>query len=424
MSNLFIFFIGQLFSGFAFELFHSATAFYILTSTGSPLKFSLAYALDNLPKMLFLQIAGYVTDKFDRKKLFVLIDLFQASFLFFVFYILSFHEVSVNTLLLLTFVAGSFKAFTYPATKAIVPMLAKDKKRMKASSFEISNDKIARTLAPSVAILVFAKFGLKASVLTTAVIYVVASVVKMFLVVDYIEVKKESLKETVANGFKSLFKNKLIVFAWINSVVSQFIFHPFLTQVIPNVLKEFSKGVELNSFLKFIVKSLGGNFEDVYLSLSALISLASTAGVIASLLYLQNNKRNVDWKRGMKISTMLLMPSSLAISLSIIYLTSIGSGSAASLALILFPINAIFYFMLNTYTVFFTFFYQEEVPKQNMGRFVANLMTIFMFVKMLGHLFYGWMLSRGFALPVIVLISASLIKWIIFRMFERELNTQ
>ena len=313
MSNLFIFFIGQLFSGFAFELFHSATAFYILTSTGSPLKFSLAYALDNLPKMLFLQIAGYVTDKFDRKKLFVLIDLFQASFLFFVFYILSFHEVSVNTLLLLTFVAGSFKAFTYPATKAIVPMLAKDKKRMKASSFEISNDKIARTLAPSVAILVFAKFGLKASVLTTAVIYVVASVVKMFLVVDYIEVKKESLKETVANGFKSLFKNKLIVFAWINSVVSQFIFHPFLTQVIPNVLKEFSKGVELNSFLKFIVKSLGGNFEDVYLSLSALISLASTAGVIASLLYLQNNKRNVDWKRGMKISTMLLMPSSLAI---------------------------------------------------------------------------------------------------------------
>ena len=83
MSNLFIFFIGQLFSGFAFELFHSATAFYILTSTGSPLKFSLAYALDNLPKMLFLQIAGYVTDKFDRKKLFVLIDLFQASFLFF-----------------------------------------------------------------------------------------------------------------------------------------------------------------------------------------------------------------------------------------------------------------------------------------------------------------------------------------------------
>ena len=224
-------------------------------------------------------------------------------------------------------------------------------------------------------------------------------------------------------------KTKMIILGdfLINLIDLQYfhnIFHPFLTQVIPNVLKEFSKGVELNSFLKFIVKSLGGNFEDVYLSLSALISLASTAGVIASLLYLQNNKRNVDWKRGMKISTMLLMPSSLAISLSIIYLTSIGSGSAASLALILFPINAIFYFMLNTYTVFFTFFYQEEVPKQNMGRFVANLMTIFMFVKMLGHLFYGWMLSRGFALPVIVLISASLIKWIIFRMFERELNTQ
>lgn len=423
ISNMSIFFGGQLISGFAFEMFHNAVAFHILNTTGSPLKFALAYFFDNLPKLIVLQAAGLVVDRFKRKTIFVLIDLLQATYFISFYFILKYNDLSINSLFYFTFIAGLFKAFSYPTTKAIVPLLAKDEKRMKASSFEVSNDKIARTLAPFVAILVFAKYGIEVSVLVSSIMYLSSAILKSFLIIKEVDssMLNKKIYASLKSGFKTLFVNKALTLAWINSVITQFMFHPFLRNVIPNLLKKNSEGIpDIGPTLRYIVTFLGKNTEDIYMALYAILSLASTVGVIFSLMFFQTYGTKINTRRGMKISTFLLVINSFLSSILILYFGVYGNLSSSYLIYFLFPLSMVFYFSLNAYTVYFTFYYQERIEKVNMGRFVANLMSIFMAVKAVGHLLYGYMLEQGFILPVVAIILSSIVKVILFKKFEKE----
>lgn len=419
MNNLQIFFLSQLFSGFAYELFHSSVAFYVLSSTGSPIKFALIYFSSTISKMIFLQVSGLVVDRFNRKNIFVLIDFMQSIYFGIIFYLIFYSKIDTKYLTLFTFISGIFKAFTYPSTKAVVPLLAKDKSVVKASSFEISNDKMARTLAPNIALLMFAKGGITISILISSILFLISGGAKSLLKIENIERKKESVNLILFTGIKSLFKSRIIIFAWLNAVVTQFIFNPFLTNVIPNILKATSDAntsKNLGPIFNFIVYLLGNNREDFYLTLISILGVANTIGVFLSLLWFQVYGKKGDERLGMRISTIMLIISSILSSYLIYYVST----DPILLTLLLFPVNILFYFTINTYTVYFTMFYQSKVPKENMGRFVANLMTIFMGVKSFGHLIYGKILEKGFFWAGVILISASIVKWLIYRVFERE----
>jgi hypothetical protein len=424
MSNLNLLFLGQLSSGLAFELFHSSLAYYILNVTGSSLKFSLAHSLDNLAKLLMLQLAGFLVDKLDRKKVFVWIDIFQSLYLFFVFYFLSSNVVSIESLLMFSFFFGIFRAFTYPSTKAIVPMLVKDgNNRLKASSFEISNDKIARTLSPSISILLFAKFGIKIAVIFTSVLFLVSALFKNNLLVykdENVSVVKMPVKEYILDGFRALFKSKAIILAWINSLITQLVFHPFLTNVIPNAIRRSTINFpKVEGFFSKIIVFLGGDSSDLYMSLCAGLGIASTIGVIASLLWFQKNRNNMLVHNGMmRMTQFLLLPASL--SVVTIYFAS----NPFTLFMAFFVINTIFYFAINSYTIYFTAFYQSEIDKKSMGRFVANAVSIFMASKSLGHLMYGYMMEYNFMSSLILLIPACLIKIYILNRFKNNLNNK
>ena len=58
----------------------SAINFYALDLTGSPIRFANVMLLGILSKAIFLQFAGMISDTFDKKRTFILIDIFYIKY--------------------------------------------------------------------------------------------------------------------------------------------------------------------------------------------------------------------------------------------------------------------------------------------------------------------------------------------------------
>lgn len=74
-----------------------------------------------LPRVLFSQLGGILSDTFDRRKLMVTIDFLSAVVV--LGYLLAVHFHSIDLLFLITFFRSSLTALYYPVTTGIVPML-------------------------------------------------------------------------------------------------------------------------------------------------------------------------------------------------------------------------------------------------------------------------------------------------------------
>lgn len=414
-KNLLIFFPSLLASNFAFELFQNAVSFHVFNITGSAFKFAMIYVLEALPKILFLQIAGLLADRFERKEIFRIPELLQACFLLTVFLYSFLQKPDISFYFVIVFIFGLLRAFAGPINKAIIPVVVKKSDLLKANSFDISFDKLARTLAPVFSLLIFAKLGFNLSVLTCSLIYLIVVILKGLVVFkrpkEAIISETMSIKESVKEGIRVLTKNRSLMFLSLNAAVTQMIFHPFFYNFVPNILKKLSPENSKISYyyLKKLVEFLGNQIEDVYMTLYALISLGGVIGVLASVAIINSTRRQIDEKTGLNISVIIIAFASLTILFSTTFFV-FSRSDATYLAIILFISNLVMFLGLNMYTIFYTIFYQKLLPKEVLGRFIANIMMFFIFFKILGHMTYGFLLEKGLFLGLMLFALGTLAK--------------
>ncbi len=122
---------------------------YVLTYKSSSL--GLVNFASSIPTVLFGFLAGTLIDKFDKKKLFMLVLFLSAIPSFLIGLLYQLHLINFYLLLFLVFVAGSISAFDIPLRNVIVSLIVPKNLITQAVSFQSLSFNLARALGPFIA---------------------------------------------------------------------------------------------------------------------------------------------------------------------------------------------------------------------------------------------------------------------------------
>ncbi|HEY6567478.1 MAG TPA: MFS transporter, partial [Actinomycetota bacterium] len=131
-------------------LYSAATIIFILDVTGSAAWVGVAAVVRLLPYILFEPLGGAIADKYDRRKLMVVLDLARAGVMC-VMAVIAFSEtrLAVVALIALTFVNNIFTAPYYPAVTAVTPSIVPERDLAAANALSGTIDNFALAFGPA-----------------------------------------------------------------------------------------------------------------------------------------------------------------------------------------------------------------------------------------------------------------------------------
>ncbi|MHA1472948.1 MAG: MFS transporter, partial [Promethearchaeota archaeon] len=136
-----LFWTGQLFSILGSSITQFVIVWWITITTGSILILSMASFIYILPMTIVIPIAGVLTDKWNRKKIIMAVDSFQALVTLIVILLFNFEMANPVLIIAINGLLGLFQGFHIPTVNAIIPtMVPKDRlSRMNGVSFLFSS---------------------------------------------------------------------------------------------------------------------------------------------------------------------------------------------------------------------------------------------------------------------------------------------
>ena len=412
-------------NGLIFNFITTVISYQMLDIKGSGFAFASVWFVNSLPKILFTMVGGFAADFFDRKRLYILIDIFGLLIISIMFIC----GMSSNlSLYLYSFCFGLLKAFSTPVTKSIVPLVSSKKKLLRTNSFEISNDKIARTLGPVAVLFLIPLFGSRLILSFSFVSYLTSIIMKYHIVLNPIDETQEndeqdSPKVTIFEGLSDLFTSSGIFLLFANALITQFIFHPLVSTALPSILQKmkYNEDSTLMAFFIWLAALLGKNKKKVWMNLSAVINLGGALGVLISFLYIVKVDKSKE-KRGINLGVAGQIFFGLMVSITLYYYLIVGDLPLDSLVLILTILNCGLYFSFNIFTIFFSMYYQREINKSSMGRFVGAMMVMFSLFYSAGSLIYGYAVDKNLHLSIGLLLTGIIAKAILHIFFIHNEN--
>ncbi|MFD5853658.1 MFS transporter [Cytobacillus pseudoceanisediminis] len=205
-KNYGFFFLGGAISFFGTGLTRIALPILILEKTGSGLLMGLAFAIEVLPATLLGPFLGALTDKFNRKKSLIVVDLLRA---FLILGIL----LSSNLYLIFTMLAliGVLKSFYAPIRLAVAPDIVPRAHFPNAVSLNGATQQISNIIGPSLAGILIAFTSTYVVILIDLITYLIAAILTLFIKIPQRKLdKKDSLGKHIKEGFQFLYRNKLL----------------------------------------------------------------------------------------------------------------------------------------------------------------------------------------------------------------------
>ncbi|MFX0021210.1 MAG: MFS transporter [Candidatus Hermodarchaeota archaeon] len=202
-SNYLIFWVGQLFSVLGSSISHFAIIWWITDTTGSTTLLSLASFLYVLPMTIVIALSGVIIDKWNRKKIIMIVDSLQAYVMLIV--IIIFNLGGANPILIVSIMSllGLFQGFHIPTIGAIVPtMVPKDKlSRMNGLNFFFRS--FIQIIGPVIGAVLFSIIRFEIILWVDPLTFIIAFI--PLLVIKIPKIKKEALvgeKTTFMDDFK------------------------------------------------------------------------------------------------------------------------------------------------------------------------------------------------------------------------------
>ncbi|URZ04640.1 MFS transporter [Clostridium felsineum] len=201
--------IGDLMQDFALSL-------YTLKITGSSIKFASVIIISIIPYLIISPISGVIVDKFDRKKLIVLVDIFRCIFIF-LFYILFLKNNGVSLIQIYIFIIilEISTIFYSPAQKTILPNIVSKNDLVKATSLYTSITQTACLIAPVLGGIVYGIWGMASILIINSISFFISAFSKFFLKIpsfksSYNILSFTSLKKQFKEGLQFFKLNKTI----------------------------------------------------------------------------------------------------------------------------------------------------------------------------------------------------------------------
>ena len=384
MKNLGLFIIGKLISVFGSAIYTFAIGLYVLKQTGSGFSFALTLFVGLIPTIIFSPVAGYMSDRFDKKKIVVFMD-FANGMMFLILFLLTLKfELNQPMIYISTFMTTVFTTFFGIAFEAAKPNLVADEKLMSINSLSKVIDSTALILAPVLGGLIFAFTDIKTFILINAVCFIFSAGIETMIDFNY------NIKSTAEinddGGFVEDIKDGLTYIRKSSEIVKM-----INVLVILNFFISFSVTVPL----PYIINNLLNLSSNQY----GIIQGAFPVGMILGAVVVGRIIEKIDYMK-------LLIFSSITLSVAIALLgLPLVLADASSLAYMIYYISVmvIFGIAISFIDVPILWLMQKSIPDNLRGKVLSISMSIVKLIAPLGLVISGMIIN---SVPVYIMTFA------------------
>ena len=384
MKNLGLFIIGKLISVFGSAIYTFAIGLYVLKQTGSGFSFALTLFVGLIPTIIFSPVAGYMSDRFDKKKIVVFMD-FANGMMFLILFVLTLKfELNQPMIYISTFMTTVFTTFFGIAFEAAKPNLVADEKLMSINSLSKVIDSTALILAPVLGGLIFAFTDIQTFILINAVCFIFSAGIETMIDFNY------NIKSTAEinddGGFVEDIKDGLTYIRKSSEIIKM-----INVLVILNFFISFSVTVPL----PYIINNLLNLSSNQY----GIIQGAFPVGMILGAVVVGKIIEKIDYMK-------LLIFSSITLSVAIAFLgLPLVLADASSLAYMIYYISimVIFGIAISFIDVPILWLMQKSIPDNLRGKVLSISMSIVKLIAPLGLVISGMIIN---SVPVYIMTFA------------------
>ncbi|GAB2697805.1 nickel resistance MFS transporter NreB [Mucilaginibacter koreensis] len=209
----------RFFFTFAYQMQAVIIGFYIYHITQNPFNLGIVGLCEAIPAISIALYGGYVADKSEKRKM-LLIIFFLVFFASLAMMAVTMHSVAthlttgwiVAVIYSMIFLNGVARAFYGPATFAIYAQSIPKELYPNGSTWSSSSWQIATILGPALGGLVYGFAGITPT-FAIIVVFELVSLVLVFLLRRYppVFIPKEDIKESLMQGIRFVFNNKMMV---------------------------------------------------------------------------------------------------------------------------------------------------------------------------------------------------------------------
>ena len=384
MKNLGLFIIGKLISVFGSAIYTFAIGLYVLKQTGSGFSFALTLFVGLIPTIIFSPVAGYMSDRFDKKKIVVFMD-FSNGMMFLILFLFTLKfELNQPMIYISTFMTTVFTTFFGIAFEAAKPNLVADEKLMSINSLSKAIDSTALILAPVLGGLIFAFTDIKTFILINAVCFIFSAGIETMI--DFNYNVKSTAEINDDGGFVEDIKDGLTYIRKSSEIVKM-----INVLVILNFFISFSVTVPL----PYIINNLLNLSSNQY----GIIQGAFPVGMILGAVVVGKIIEKIDYMK-------LLIFSSITLSVAIALLgLPLVLADASSLAYMIYYISimVIFGIAISFIDVPILWLMQKSIPDNLRGKVLSISMSIVKLIAPLGLVISGMIIN---SVPVYIMTFA------------------
>ena len=411
-KNFIIIVIGQIISLFGNAIQRFSMSLYLLEFTGSTAAFANILAISTIPYILFAPIAGRLSDKINRKKIMVYLDLFCSILIGIYALILLRGRDSELIVAIVMFMLSVCYTLYGPAVVSSIPQIVEEDKLTSANGIINQVGSVVNFLGPILAGVLYGLVDIKLIVIINAISFLVSAIMELFL--DIPDVARAD--EATDNG--KVLSIDFIKKSFIDMGHS-FVYLKKEKKIILGIIASYAL---CNIFLVPILSIVAPYFINILLELPSqvygVVEGICVLGMILGGFWISIKPKMFLMKKVHYTYIPMIVGVTLMATLGFIRLNNYvlaGLFGVSGMAIML---------SLSLSNVLTLTFIQQEVPSNMLGRVSAFSTAVATISVAPGQLLFGQVIDMGIHIGVILIITAIVngglilfVKWNV-----RELN--
>lgn len=411
-KNFIIIVIGQIISLFGNAIQRFSMSLYLLEFTGSTAAFANILAISTIPYILFAPIAGRLSDKINRKKIMVYLDLFCSILIGIYAFILLIGKDSELIVAIVMFMLSVCYTLYGPAVVSSIPQIVEEDKLTSANGIINQVGSVVNFLGPILAGVLYGLVGIKLIVIINAISFLVSAIMELFL--DIPDVVKRDEDTDKGKVLSVEFIKKSFI-----DMGHSFVYLKKEKKIILGIIASYAL---CNIFLVPILSIVAPYFINILLGLPSqvygVVEGICVLGMILGGFWISIKPKMFSMKKVHYTYFPMIVGVTLMATLGFIRLNNYvlaGLFGVSGMAIML---------SLSLSNVLTLTFIQKEVPSDMLGRVSAFSTAVATISVAPGQLLFGQVIDMGIHIGIILIITAIVnvglilfVKWNV-----RELN--
>ena len=227
-----LFWSGQLFSVLGSSISQFTIILWLTEITGSTMLLSLSSFLYILPMTIVITFAGVLIDRWNRKKIIMVVDSLQASIMVLIVFLFLFKIAEPIPIIAINGLLGLFQGFHIPTVNAIVPTMVPKERLSRMNGANLFLTGFLQIIGPIIAAMLMAFLPITIILLLDPITFVIAFIILILtsiptIKIDVTSIQKKSYLEDLKIGFQTLKLIPVVLMMLIIAMFINFLLRPF-----------------------------------------------------------------------------------------------------------------------------------------------------------------------------------------------------